>query len=124
MRRMVKEEMVKFDGTPLFPEREAYTVNYKLSDIEAALYESVTQYVQTEMGKADQLDGSRKGSVGFALTALQRRLASSPEAIFQSLKRRKERKRVALSRGRGNESRIIEQFTACNLIKRRPDPAR
>ena len=91
MRRMVKEEMVKFDGTPLFPERKAYTVNYKLSDIEAALYESVTQYVQTEMGKADQLDGSRRGSVGFALTALQRRLASSPEAIFQSLKRRKER---------------------------------
>src|ERR1700686_4258678 len=91
MRRMVKEEMVKFDGTKLFPERKAYTVNYKLSDIEAALYESVTHYVQTEMGKADQLDGSRKGSVGFALTALQRRLASSPEAIFQSLKRRKER---------------------------------
>jgi superfamily II DNA or RNA helicase len=91
MRRMVKEEMVKFDGTPLFPERKAYTVNYKLSDIEAALYEAVTQYVKTEMGKADQLDGSRKGSVGFALTALQRRLASSPEAIFQSLRRRKER---------------------------------
>jgi len=91
MRRMVKEELVKFDGTPLFPERRAYTVNYTLSDIEAALYESVTQYVQTEMGKADQLDGRRKGSVGFALTALQRRLASSPEAIFQSLKRRKER---------------------------------
>src|SRR6266852_5724301 len=91
MRRMVKEEMVKFDGTPLFPERRAYTVNYSLSDIEAALYESVTQYVQTEMGKADALDGKRKNSVGFALTALQRRLASSPEAIFQSLKRRKER---------------------------------
>lgn len=91
MRRMVKEEMVKFDGRPLFPERRAYTVNYTLSNLEAALYESVTQYVQTEMGKADQLDGSRKGSVGFALAALQRRLASSPEAIFQSLKRRKER---------------------------------
>lgn len=91
MRRMVKEEMVRFDNTPLFPERKAYTANYKLSDLEAALYESVTQYVQLEMGKADQLDGARKGSVGFALTALQRRLASSPEAIFQSLKRRKER---------------------------------
>src|SRR6202050_1045884 len=91
MRRMVKEEMVKFDGTPLFPERKAYTVNYKLSDIEAAVYESVTNYVQTEMGQAAQLDGSRRGSVGFALTALQRRLASRPEAICQSLKRRKER---------------------------------
>jgi superfamily II DNA or RNA helicase len=91
MRRMVKEELVKFDGTPLFPERRAYTVNYTLSDIEAALYEAVTQYVRTEMGKADQLEGKRKGSVGFALTALQRRLASSPEAIFQSLRRRRER---------------------------------
>ena len=91
MRRMVKEEMVKFDNTHLFPERKAYTVNYELSDIEAALYESVTDYVKTEMGKADQLDGSRKGAVGFALASLQRRLASSPEAIFQSIKRRRER---------------------------------
>jgi superfamily II DNA or RNA helicase len=91
MRRMVKEELLRFDGTPLFPERKAYTVNYTLSKLEAALYESVTRYVQTEMGKADQLAGPRKGSVGFALTALQRRLASSPEAIYQSLKRRKER---------------------------------
>ncbi len=91
MRRMVKEELVKFDNTPLFPERKAYTVNYKLSDAEAALYEAVTKYVQTEMGKADQIGGSRKGSVGFALTTLQRRLASSPEAIYQSLRRRKER---------------------------------
>ena len=43
------------------------------------------------MGKADELEGKRKGSVGFALTALQRRLASSPEAICTSLGRRKER---------------------------------
>ena len=91
MRRMVKEEMIRFDGTRLFPERRAYTANYKLADIEAALYESVTSYVKTEMGKADNLVGARRGSVGFALTALQRRLASSPEAIYQSLKRRKER---------------------------------
>ena len=91
MRRMVKEELVRFDNTPLFPERKAYTVNYALSPLEAGLYEAVTHYVQMQMGKADQLDGQRKGSVGFALTALQRRLASSPEAIFQSLKRRRER---------------------------------
>jgi len=101
MRRMVKEELLRFDGTPLFPERKAYTVNYTLSDLENALYESVTQYVQVEMGKADQLAGPRKGSVGFALTTLQRRLASSPEAIYQSLKRRKER-----LEGRLREERI------------------
>jgi hypothetical protein len=36
MRRMVKENLLKFDGTPLFPERIAYTVPYKLSEPEAA----------------------------------------------------------------------------------------
>lgn len=91
MRRMVKEELVKFDGTPLFPERRAYTVNYALSGLEADLYNRVTHYVQEEMGKADQLNGQRRGAVGFALTALQRRLASSPEAIFRSLERRHQR---------------------------------
>ncbi|WP_353207363.1 helicase-related protein [Sphingorhabdus sp.] len=89
MRRTVKEEMLRFDGTKLFPDRRAITANYKLSDLEAALYLAVTDYVKEEMNRADQLDGQRKGTVGFALTSLQRRLASSPEAIYQSLKRRR-----------------------------------
>ena len=88
MRRMVKEELRKFDGKPLFPQRLAYTVNYPLSDAEAELYKRVTAYVTDQMGEAEKLDGQRRGSVGFALTTLQRRLASSPEAIYQSLKRR------------------------------------
>lgn len=88
MRRTVKEEMLRFDGTKLFPDRRAITANYKLSDSEAALYAAVTDYVKEEMNRADQLDGQRKGNIGFALTSLQRRLASSPEAIYQSLKRR------------------------------------
>ena len=91
MRRMVKEELLKFDGTPLFPERRAYTANYDLSDAEAELYAQVTDYVRNEMNRADNLDGKRKGTVGFALTQLQRRLASSPEAIYQSIKRRRKR---------------------------------
>jgi len=92
MRRMVKEELLKFDGTPLFPERIAATATYTLSDAEAALYQQVTQYVQKEMNKADLIENNqRRGTVGFALTGLQRRLASSPEAIYQSLKRRRER---------------------------------
>ncbi len=91
MRRMVKEELLKFDGTPLFPERRAYTANYELSSMEASLYEQVTTYVREEMNRADNLDGQKKNNVGFALTMLQRRLASSPEAIYQSLKRRRKR---------------------------------
>ena len=91
MRRMVKEELFKFDGTKLFPERLAYTANYELSPMEASLYEQVTTYVREEMNRANKLDGKKKNNVGFALTMLQRRLASSPEAIYQSLKRRRKR---------------------------------
>jgi len=92
MRRLVKENLLKFDGTPLFPERIAYTVNYDLSDAEAKLYEQVTQYVREEFNRAEALESEgRKGTVGFALTILQRRLASSSEAIYQSLRRRRER---------------------------------
>mgnify|MGYP001218805086 CR=1 FL=1 len=91
MRRLVKEELLKFDGTPLFPERLAYTVTYTLSPMEAELYQAVTEYVREEFNRADQLNNERKTTVGFALTVLQRRLASSPEAIYQSLRRRRER---------------------------------
>jgi superfamily II DNA or RNA helicase len=92
MRRHVKEQLVRFDGTPLFPERKAYTVKYQLSDAEAQLYQAVTGYVRDEFNRADRLaNEGRKGNVGFALTILQRRLASSPAAISQSLVRRRER---------------------------------
>jgi superfamily II DNA or RNA helicase len=108
MRRMIKEDLLKFDGTRLFPERKAYTTKYQLSDAENDLYSAVTDYVKRGMNRADQLDSKRRGTVSFALMVLQRRLASSPEAIYRSLKRRhdkltkrleeeKQRPRVALS---------------------------
>ena len=92
MRRMVKERLLKFDGKPLFPERLAHTVPYRLSEDEARLYAAVTDYVREEFNRADAAaNAKRAGTVGFALTILQRRLASSPEAICQSLRRRRER---------------------------------
>lgn len=102
MRRMVKEDLRRFDGSKLFPDRYARTANYQLSGLEISLYEQVTEYVREEMNRADRLAGQRKNTVGFALTLLQRRLASSPEAIFQSLKRR--RKRL--------QDKVIEQKAA------------
>ena len=103
MRRMVKEQLVRFDGRPLFPERKAYTLNYRLSAEEADLYRAVTTYVREEFNRADQLESDgRKGTVGFALTILQRRLASSPEAIYRSLERRRER-----LEGRLREERLL-----------------
>jgi superfamily II DNA or RNA helicase len=111
MRRLVKEQLLTFDGTPLFPERVAATVSYRLSDPEAQLYTQVTDYVREEWNRADMLDNEgRRGTIGFALSTLQRRLASSPEAIYQSLRRRRERleRRLREERllKRGAEARI------------------
>ncbi|MCX4151758.1 MULTISPECIES: helicase-related protein [Paraburkholderia] len=126
MRRMVKEDLLKFDGSRLFPERFAYTVNYKLSQSEAALYADVTDYVKEQMNRADELaDGARKGTVGFALTALQRRLASSPAAIYHSLKRRREKlqHRVEDERAaqRGQAPRTIKALVVAGDVWERED---
>lgn len=90
---------------PLFPERRAYTVNYELSDAEVDLYEEVTEYVRQEFNRVDAWQSNKqKGTVGFALMILQRRLASSPEAIYQSLKRRRER-----LEGRLREEKLLKR---------------
>ncbi len=97
MRRLVKEELYWFDGRPLFPDRHAYTVSYQLSAAEAQLYSAVTDYVREEMNRADRVgEGAARNNVGFALMSLQRRLASSPRAIWISLKRRRERLQARL----------------------------
>ncbi len=92
MRRLVKEELLTFEGKKLFPERFAYSADYALSGDERALYEDVTSYVREEFNRAERFaNPEMRNTVGFALTILQRRLASSPEAIYQSLRRRRER---------------------------------
>ena len=92
MRRMVKENLLKFDATPLFPERIAYTVPYKLSTAKrSSTRQSPSTCARSSTVPRRSQNDKRAGTVGFALTILQRRLASSPEAIYQSLRRRRER---------------------------------
>lgn len=118
MRRMVKENLLKFDRTPLFPERIAYTVPYELSEEETHLYKSVTNYVREEFNRAETLENDKRaGTVGFALTILQRRLASSPEAIYQSLRRRRERLESRL-----RELEVLQRGSQAAIVFSAADP--
>ena len=110
MRRMIKEDLKKFDGDDLFPPRVAHTVPFTLSAAEHRLYEDVTNYVRNQFNRAEQAADGRKRTVGFALTVLQRRLASSPEAIYLSLSRRRKRLEEKLKEARrlGRLSRDAE----------------
>ena len=117
MRRMVKEKLLRFDGRPLFPERRAYTVPFELSAAEQDLYEAVTTYVTEEMNRAERLASGRRNVVGFALTVLQRRLASSPEAISQSLTRRCKRLEDRLAELRAPTTRPLDIGAADELVR-------
>ena len=124
MRRLTKEELLRFDGRPLFPERRARTVKYELSEGEATLYTAVTEYVRTEMNRVQRFaegDGKKRNNVGFALQILQRRLASSPAAIYQSLKRRRERLENELGEARlaakGRRSGIGEPTVNVDMLR-------
>ncbi len=95
MRRRVKESLLTFEGRRLFPARHAHSLNFELSESEDELYEAVTAYVRDGMNRAQRMQAEgdkRRGIIiGFALAGLQRRLASSPAAIYHSLRRRRDR---------------------------------
>ncbi|WP_343912103.1 helicase-related protein, partial [Ornithinicoccus hortensis] len=109
VRRLVKEQLVHADGSRLFPPRVASTLTYSMAGPEQGLYEAVTEYVADEMNKV--MDESVRRHVGFAMLVLQRRLASSPEAILRSLERRLDLLHGQLERAREAEQdlgRLLE----------------
>ena len=104
--RRLKEQMVNFDGTPIFPERSTITIEFDLSVQEKLLYKQVTDYVTEHFNRAEQR--GNKGT-SFAMMLLQRRLSSSIDAIYYSLVRRLE----------GLEKLLIETTEEQNKISDR-----
>ena len=84
--RRLKEDMKDFKGNKIFPPRHVRTVEFRLTEEEKSLYNSVTEYVRYYYNKAKD-----RRNVTFAMIILQRRLTSSIDAILESLKRRKKR---------------------------------
>lgn len=83
--RRTKEEMVRLDGTPLYPKRLSSTLTYKLSAPEQGLYNQTTEYLKYVYNQARILNQS---AARLALGVFQRRLASSSYALYRSLERR------------------------------------
>jgi superfamily II DNA or RNA helicase len=91
--RRLKEDLRDLEGRPLFPKRHADTVMFKLNGEEFDLYKAVTAYINMYLPQAT---GRRKRPVALARTVLQRRLASSTQAIFESIRRRLEKQQHRL----------------------------
>jgi len=86
--RRLKEDLKDFEGKPIFPPRHVKTIKYRLNEPEMILYNDLSRYVINEYNKALK---QKKTNIAFALTILQRRLASSVRAARKSLERRKKR---------------------------------
>lgn len=89
--RRMKEEMIHFDGRPIYLARYSHTVNYPLRqgpEQEQELYDQVTRYCELHFDRAKQ---NNRSAAGLAMSILQRRLASSTWAILKSLERRDEK---------------------------------
>ncbi len=95
--RRLKEDLKDFSGKPLFPPRKVFTPRFELSEEEKELYAAVTRYVSKHYNRAIQKE---KRNVAFAMTILQRRLASSLRAVRRSLERRRNRLEELLRKAR------------------------
>jgi len=108
MLRRVKEELRDTEGNRLFRGRDAKTVPYDLGYKATRLYDDLTKYIVNEFNRAESLGTQKKNSVGFALQILQRRFASSPKAIYESLKSRRTRLTVKLQESRNSPQEMSE----------------
>jgi superfamily II DNA or RNA helicase len=88
-RKVSKEIMRDMSGELLFKPRHPHRIEYLLTDHEQNLYDAVTEFVGTRLREI-RGEGSRT-TASFALTTMQRRVASSPRAIRRTLQRRVER---------------------------------
>lgn len=94
--RRMKEEMVNFEREPIYPPRYSRTIAYPLKQgeiSEQSLYDAVTEYCETYFDLAGQYN---RMAAKMAMMVLQRRLASSTFALWQSLIRRKEKLQTTL----------------------------
>ncbi len=86
--RRTKEEMRRPNGEPLYPKRNVAPRYYTISHEEGDLLEQVQKFIRRHYSRAKSTN--RMGA-SFALLTLERRMASSPYALLESLKRIREK---------------------------------
>ncbi len=89
--RRTKEEMVRFDGSRIYPNRVSDTLSYDLTQgevSEQSLYDRTTDYIANYYNRARILNRS---AARLVMSIFQRRLASSTYALMRSFERRIER---------------------------------
>ncbi|MCC6362980.1 MAG: DUF3883 domain-containing protein [Bryobacterales bacterium] len=86
--RRLKEEMVDYNGQPIYRPRLCQTISFRLTSAEQRFYDAATDYLQWSY---ENNRTTNKNAAAMVVAVLQRRLASSTYALMESLKRRREK---------------------------------
>ena len=118
--RRTKEELVHFNGCPLYPARQCDTFSYELTQgpgSEQELYDQTTDYMQNYYNRARVLNRS---AARLAMSVFQRRLASSTYALLRSFERRLEKLEDMIERirdGRLTQEELARQQRSLNDVE-------
>jgi len=104
--RRINEELVRFDGQPLYPQRQCDTHSYPLSLEEQHLYDATTEYITKTYNQARILN---RAAARLAMSVFQRRQASSTYALTRSFERRLARLDEAIELVRSGRTDELEQ---------------
>jgi SNF2 family DNA or RNA helicase len=101
--RRIKEALVSFPDPEtgeirkLFTKREVHTAEFQLDGDELDFYDQLTRYVEDQSILASRDESARGRAIGFTMTMLQRRMASTVYAVRRSLERMRARREKILA---------------------------
>ena len=103
--RRLKEEMVDYDGQPIYKPRLCQTIKFDLTPAERFFYDAASDYLRWSYQTNSTIN---KNAAAMVVAVLQRRLASSTYAMLESLRRRRDR--IALAPGSGAGQLSLERI--------------
>ncbi|MBN2560835.1 MAG: DUF3883 domain-containing protein [Phycisphaerae bacterium] len=86
--RRLKEEMIDYNGMPIYMPRLCQTISFELTPPEQHFYDASSEYLRWSYETNATVN---KNAAAMVVAVLQRRLASSTYAMIESLKRRRQR---------------------------------
>lgn len=86
--RRLKEEMIDYQGKPIYMPRLCQTLSFELTPQERDFYKESSEYLRWSYRAGERIN---RNAAAMVVAVLQRRLASSTFAMLESLKRRKAR---------------------------------
>lgn len=111
--RRLKEEMIDYEGRPIYMPRLCQTISFTLTEAEQSFYKETSEYLRWSYETNTTLN---RNAAAMVVAVFQRRLASSVYAVLESLKRRRARILQNASDGYGGDQASVPAVSLQHVI--------